>query len=84
MGVETICDVGQDPDPVLELDPEHTVRERIENPTFDKLGRPGHERRLYPKLGTRQRHDGASRPMIPRQRWPAFHEGGSGLPPGRT
>jgi hypothetical protein len=47
VGAETIRDVSEDPGPVLQLDPEHPVWERLENPTVDELRRPGHERRLY-------------------------------------
>src|ERR1051326_5454449 len=54
MGAETIGDVSEDPDPVLQLDPEHPVGERLENSTFDELGAPGHEPRLYRKADTRK------------------------------
>ncbi len=47
MSVETIGDVSEDPGPVLQLDPEHPVGKRIEDPTLDELRRPGHERALY-------------------------------------
>jgi hypothetical protein len=50
MGAETISDVGEDPDPVLQLDPVHAIRERLKNPTVDEHGRPGHEARLYRNL----------------------------------
>src|SRR5262249_16665462 len=46
VGAETISDVSEDPDPVLQLNPVHTIWERLENPTVDERGRPGHERRL--------------------------------------
>ena len=54
MGAETVGDVSEDPDPVLQLDPVQPIGERLEHPTFDELGRPGHERRLYLKPGTRK------------------------------
>lgn len=47
VGAETVSDVSEDPDPVLQLNPVHTVWERLENPTVDERGGPGHERRLY-------------------------------------
>src|SRR5262249_9967363 len=47
VGAETISDVGDDPDPVLQLNSVHAVWERLENPTVDERGGPGHERRLY-------------------------------------
>src|SRR5262249_45314701 len=47
VSVETISDVCEDPDPILHLNPVHTVWERLENPTVYELRRPGHGRRLY-------------------------------------
>ena len=47
VSAETISDVSEDPDPILQLNPVHTVWERLENPTVYELRRPGHGRRLY-------------------------------------
>src|ERR1700730_3789908 len=50
VGAEAVGDVGEDPDPVLELDPKHAVRERLDDPTRNEIGGAGHETRLYLKL----------------------------------
>ena len=49
MGAEAIGDVGEDPDPVFELDPKHAVREGLDDPTRNEFGSAGHEARLYLK-----------------------------------
>ena len=43
VGAEPVGDMGEDPGPILELDPEHAIRERLDDPTIDKA-RLGHER----------------------------------------
>ena len=76
VGAETVGHMSEDPGPVLQLDPVHPVGERFENPTFDELQRPGHERRLYLKPGMPKLRAFANRSIIPqpscsqtRSRW---------------
>ena len=43
---DAVCHVGEDPGPVLELDPEHAVRKRFQNDPVDQphgIGGLGHE-----------------------------------------
>jgi hypothetical protein len=47
MGACTIGDVSQDFRPVLELNPVHTVGERLHHDPLHEWGQLGHERRLY-------------------------------------
>jgi hypothetical protein len=66
VGAKTVGDVSEDPDPVLQLDPVQPIGKRLEHPTIDELGRPGHERRLYLNTGTRKLGAFANAPMIRR------------------
>src|SRR5205085_6612844 len=67
VGAEAIGDVGEDPDPVLQLDPVHSVGKSFEDPAVDDLGRSGHERVLYRKRrALKLQRSGARRP-----RWSA-------------
>ena len=54
MGAGAIGDVSQDLLPVLELDPVHTVGERLDHDPLHELGALGHEPRLYQTHGTCQ------------------------------
>jgi hypothetical protein len=47
MSTEAVGNVGEDPSPILELNPEHPVGKDLENPTRNEIGRLGHERLLY-------------------------------------
>jgi hypothetical protein len=47
VSTEAIGDVNEDPSPILELDPEHSVGKDLENPTCNEIGRLGHEPLLY-------------------------------------
>jgi len=40
----TVGDVSEDPVPVLELHPEHSVWERLDHDPFDEVRWPWHER----------------------------------------
>ena len=51
MGACTIGDVSQDFRPVLELNPVHTVGERLDDDPLHEWGALGHERRLYQNHG---------------------------------
>jgi hypothetical protein len=44
VGAEPVGDVSENRSPVLELDSEHTVRERLDDPTIDQARTLGHER----------------------------------------
>ena len=50
MGACTIGDVSQDFRPVLELNPVHTIRKRLNHDPLHEWGALGHERRLYQRL----------------------------------
>jgi len=43
VGTEAVGDVSEDPGPILELDPEHSVGKDLENPTCNQIGSLGHE-----------------------------------------
>jgi len=53
MGACTIGDVSQDFRPVLELNPVHTVGERLHHDPLHEWEALGHERRLYQKTAKR-------------------------------
>ena len=53
MGACTIGDVSQDFRPVLELNPVHTVGERLHHDSLHEWEALGHERRLYQKMARR-------------------------------
>jgi hypothetical protein len=44
MSPEAVGNVSKDPSPILQLDPKHSVRKDLENPTCSQIGRLGHER----------------------------------------
>lgn len=44
MGTEAVGHMREHPGPVLELDPEHPVRQRLDDPTPNETGTLGHER----------------------------------------
>jgi hypothetical protein len=48
MSTEAVGDVSKDPDPILELYPEHSIGKDLEDPTCSQIGWLGHERLLYP------------------------------------
>jgi hypothetical protein len=43
VGSEAVGDMSEDPGPILELDPEHSIWKDLENPTCNQIGSLGHE-----------------------------------------
>jgi hypothetical protein len=60
MGAEAIGDVSQDLRPVLQLNPVHTVGQRLDDDPLHESGVLGHERRLYQSGGMPQ----SSAPLV--------------------
>jgi hypothetical protein len=60
VGAGAIGDVSEDLLPVLELNPVHTVGERLDDDPLHEWGALGHERRLYQSGGMPQ----SSAPLV--------------------